>query len=38
MSYFFLAQIRIHDNGDYQEILKFRLNAADCNSILVKGK
>ncbi len=62
MSYCFLAYIRIHDEGGYQEyldradevfaryngryltvdnepeILKFRLKAAQCDSILVKGK
>jgi uncharacterized protein (DUF1330 family) len=27
-----------YNSEDYQEILKFRLNAADCDTILVKGK
>ena len=27
-----------YNSKDYQEILKFRLKAADCDSILVKGK
>ncbi len=27
-----------YNSENYQEILKFRLNAADCDSILVKGK
>lgn len=25
-------------SGDYQDILKYRLGAADCDTILVKGK
>lgn len=27
-----------YDSGDYQDILKYRLRAADCDTILVKGK
>lgn len=27
-----------YDSEDYQEILKYRLRAADCDSILVRGK
>jgi uncharacterized protein (DUF1330 family) len=27
-----------YDSGDYQDILKYRLGAADCDTILVKGK
>ncbi len=27
-----------YKSEDYQEILKFRLNAADCDTILVRGK
>ena len=27
-----------YNSEDYQEILKFRLKAADCDTILVKGK
>ncbi|MBV5348271.1 DUF1330 domain-containing protein [bacterium] len=26
-----------YHSGEYQEILKYRLNAADCNTILAKG-
>jgi len=27
-----------YNSEDYKNILKFRLNAADCDSILIKGK
>ncbi len=27
-----------YDSEDYKEILKFRLNAAKCDTILIKGK
>jgi len=27
-----------YNSEDYQEIVKYRLKAADCNTILVKGK
>jgi uncharacterized protein (DUF1330 family) len=27
-----------YQSNDYQEILKYRLSAADCDTILVKGK
>lgn len=37
MSYYFVAQIKINDNAEYQNILKHRLKAADCDTILLKG-
>jgi uncharacterized protein (DUF1330 family) len=47
MSYYFLAGITIRDPeeyqryldraDDYQAILKHRLDASECNTILIKG-
>lgn len=38
MSCYFIAQIRINDEQEYREILKHRLQAADCDTILVQGQ
>jgi uncharacterized protein (DUF1330 family) len=37
MSVYFMANIRIHDSKEYQEILQFRLSAAECNATFIQG-
>jgi uncharacterized protein (DUF1330 family) len=46
MIYYFMAQIRFdsrddfiawYESDEYQKILRYRLNATNCDTILVKG-
>jgi hypothetical protein len=38
VSAYFVANIAIHDEAEYQNILRFRLAGARCDSLLVRGK